>query len=109
MCRYVRQRDRVPMSTVVFLGHAGMAVEARRFRILIDPWLSPAGAFLGSWHQFPRNDHLDVPGLLKADWVAVSHEHLDHMDPWVLGQLPPETRVLIPKYPASAFRDRITA
>jgi nitrite reductase/ring-hydroxylating ferredoxin subunit len=97
------------MSTVVFLGHAGMAVEADRFRILIDPWLSPAGAFLGSWHQFPRNDHLDVPGLLKADWVAVSHEHLDHMDPWVLGQLPPKTRVLIPEYPASTFRDRITA
>lgn len=97
------------MSAIVFLGHAGMAIEARRFRILIDAWLSPSGAFLGSWHQFPRNDHLNAEELLKTDWIAVSHEHLDHMDPWVLDRLPAEARVLIPRYPAPAFRDRITA
>lgn len=75
----------------------------------MDPWLAPTGAFLGSWHQYPRNDHLDVPALVNCDWVAVSHEHLDHFDPWVLGQLPARTRVLIPKYPGPAFRDRLLA
>ncbi|RJL30863.1 MBL fold metallo-hydrolase [Bailinhaonella thermotolerans] len=97
------------MAIVTFLGHAGLSVEAADFTLLCDPWLDPRGAYLGSWHQYPRNDHLDVAALADADWVAVSHEHLDHMDPWFLSQLSPRTRVLIPKYPASAYRDRMMA
>jgi UDP-MurNAc hydroxylase len=77
--------------------------------LLADPWFSPTGAFLGSWHQFPRNDHLDLAELLDADWVAVSHEHLDHMDLPTLRRLPARARVLIPRYPAPAFRDRLRA
>jgi len=97
------------MPTLTFLGHAGLAVQADRFRLLADPWLSPGGAFLGSWHQFPRNDHLDQPCLLDVDWVAVSHEHLDHMDLPTLRRLPERARVLIPRYPSSTFRDRLRA
>ncbi|HEY2041945.1 MAG TPA: Rieske 2Fe-2S domain-containing protein [Jatrophihabitans sp.] len=97
------------MPTVRFLGHAGLAVHAARFTLLADPWFARTGAFLGSWHQFPRNDHLDVPALFDADWVAVSHEHLDHMDLSVLSRFPDHTRVLIPKYPSSTFRDRLVA
>ena len=97
------------MPTVTFLGHAGLAIRAGRFRLLADPWFARTGAFLGSWHQFPRNDHLDVDDLLDADWVAVSHEHLDHMDLSVLTRLPQRARVLIPRYPSSAFRDRLRA
>jgi L-ascorbate metabolism protein UlaG (beta-lactamase superfamily) len=95
------------MPTLTFLGHAGLSVRARRFRLLADPWFARTGAFLGSWHQFPRNDHLDTPDLLDVDWVAVSHEHLDHMDLSVLSRLPERTRVLIPKYPSTTFRDRL--
>src|SRR3954470_12346930 len=95
------------MPKVTFLGHAGLSVHARGFRLLADPWLAPTGAFLGSWHQFPRNDHLDTPDLLDVDWVAVLHEHLDHMDLSVLTRLPERTRVLIPRYPSPAFRDRL--
>src|SRR5437763_4571532 len=97
------------MPTLTFLGHAGLAVETGEFRLLADPWFAETGAFLGSWHQFPRNDHLDVEALLSADWVAVSHEHLDHMDLSVLTRLPTRTRVLIPRYPSHAFRDRLRA
>ncbi|GAA1849691.1 Rieske 2Fe-2S domain-containing protein [Actinomadura bangladeshensis] len=97
------------MPTVTFLGHAGVAVDATAFHLLADPWLAPAGAFLGAWHQYPRNDHLDLAPILDADWVAVSHEHLDHFDPWVLDRLPARTRILIPCYPGPAFRERITA
>jgi L-ascorbate metabolism protein UlaG (beta-lactamase superfamily)/nitrite reductase/ring-hydroxylating ferredoxin subunit len=95
------------MPTVTFLGHAGLAIRAGGFRLLADPWFARTGAFLGSWHQFPRNDHLDLADLLDADWVAVSHEHLDHMDLSVLTRLPERTRVLIPRYPSSVFRDRL--
>ncbi|GAA2593135.1 MBL fold metallo-hydrolase [Dactylosporangium fulvum] len=95
------------MPAVTFLGHAGLRIEAQRFRLLADPWFARSGAFLGAWHQFPRNDHLDLDELLDADWVAVSHEHLDHMDLSVLTRLPSHTRVLIPRYPSTAFRDRL--
>lgn len=93
---------------MTFLGHAGLRIDGVDVSLLIDPWLTTRGAFLGSWHQFPRNDHLDVPGQLDVDWVAVSHEHLDHMDVDVLRRLPERTRVLIPRYPSSVFRDRLT-
>jgi L-ascorbate metabolism protein UlaG (beta-lactamase superfamily)/nitrite reductase/ring-hydroxylating ferredoxin subunit len=97
------------MPYVTFLGHAGLAIDARGFRLLADPWFARTGAFLGSWHQFPRNDHLDTTELLDADWVAVSHEHLDHMDLATLHRLPARTRVLIPRYPSPAFRERLRA
>jgi UDP-MurNAc hydroxylase len=92
---------------LTFLGHAGLAVRASGFRLLADPWLAQTGAFLGSWHQFPRNDHLDTEELLDVDWVAVSHEHLDHMDLSLLTRLPARTRVLIPRYPSPTFADRL--
>ncbi|MBD2898268.1 putative Rieske 2Fe-2S iron-sulfur protein [Actinomadura sp. RB99] len=95
------------MPTVTFIGHAGVSVHARAFHLLADPWLAPTGAFIGAWHQYPRNDHLDTDRLLAADWVAVSHEHLDHFDPWVIGRLPRRTRILIPRYPGPAFRERM--
>ncbi len=70
--------------SVTFLGHAGLGLQAPGFRLLMDPWFSETGAFLGAWHQFPRNDHLDQADLLDADWVAISHEHLDHLDATVI-------------------------
>lgn len=93
--------------TVTFLGHAGLSVHASAFRLVCDPWFDQAGANLGSWHQYPRNDHLDLESLKQADWTAVTHEHLDHFDPWYLAQLPSSARVLIPQYPSAGFRRRV--
>jgi UDP-MurNAc hydroxylase len=97
------------MPTATFIGHAGLAVQGIACRLLADPWLAPTGAFLGAWHQYPRNDHLDVAALVDADWVAVSHEHLDHFDPWLLARLPARASVLIPEYPGPAYRERLHA
>ncbi len=97
------------MPSLTFIGHAGLAIQARDFRLIADPWFARTGAFLGSWHQFPRNDHLDVPETFDVDWVAVSHEHLDHMDLSVLSRLPDRARVLIPSYPSKAFLHRLQA
>ncbi|MEV1169982.1 MBL fold metallo-hydrolase [Nonomuraea sp. NPDC049784] len=95
------------MPRITFLGHAGMACEVDGLRILVDPWFSPTGAFLGSWFQYPRNDHLDLERLVDVDYLVMSHEHGDHFDPWVIERLPPRTRVLIPKYPAPIFRELV--
>src|SRR3954453_9672301 len=84
MLRSMRSATVNRMTVVTFLGHAGLGIQAGGFRLLVDPWFARTGAFLGAWHQFPRNDHLDIEALCDAEWVAVSHEHLDHMDLSVL-------------------------
>ncbi|GLW99533.1 Rieske 2Fe-2S domain-containing protein [Microtetraspora sp. NBRC 16547] len=95
------------MATLTSIGHAGLAIESSAFTLVCDPWMSPYGAYLGSWFQFPRNDHLDITSLTSATYVAISHEHLDHMDSWFLERLSDETTVLIPAYPSNTFADRI--
>jgi L-ascorbate metabolism protein UlaG (beta-lactamase superfamily)/nitrite reductase/ring-hydroxylating ferredoxin subunit len=92
---------------ITSLGHAGLRLRTSALRILMDPWLSPRGAFLGAWHQLPSNDHLDTAELLDADWVTVSHEHLDHMDLHVLRRLPPAARVVINRYPSRNLHRRL--
>ena len=94
---------------VTSLGHAGLRVDAPGLRLLCDPWLSPGGAFLGSWFPFPDNSHLRVPEVLDCDWVAVSHEHLDHLDLPLLAELPDRVRVVIPAYPSPVLRRRLEA
>ena len=92
---------------VTSLGHAGLGLRGGGLGLLMDPWLSRRGAFLGAWHQLPSNQHLDTPALLDVDWVTVSHEHLDHMDLGVLTRLPPTTRVVINRYPSPNFHRRL--
>jgi L-ascorbate metabolism protein UlaG (beta-lactamase superfamily)/nitrite reductase/ring-hydroxylating ferredoxin subunit len=92
---------------VTSLGHAGLRIDAAGLSVLCDPWLSPGGAFLGSWWQFPDNSHLATPEILDADWVVVSHAHSDHLDRGLLARLPERTRVVIPRYPSPALRDAV--
>jgi len=100
----------VPGPLVSSTGHAGLRVEAPDLRLLCDPWVSRGGAFLGSWFPFPDNGHLHaVPGFLEAEWIAVSSAHADHMDLAFLSGLDDGVRVVVPAYPSSVLRDRLTA
>ena len=92
---------------VTALGHAGLKVETARATLLLDPWFSPEGAFQGSWFQFPDNSHLLTPQLLRPTAIAISHEHLDHVDPWFLAQVPSDVPVIVPRYPSPALRQKI--
>ena len=91
-------------------GHTGLRIQAPDLRLLCDPWVSPDGAFLGSWFPFPDNSHLrSVPGLLEAEWVAVSSAQADHMDVEFLSGLDEDVRVVIPAYPSSVLHDQLSA
>jgi len=70
---------------LTYLGHAGFCVETAHAIVIMDPWLSPEGAFDSSWFQLPKNHDLapvvdDKLGLPKEKFVYVSHEHEDHYD-----------------------------
>ncbi len=92
---------------VTALGHAGLRIDAPGLTVLADPWVSPAGAFLGSWFPFPDNAHLATPELARADVVVVSHEHLDHLDLTFLAGLPAEVPVVVPRYPSTILQRRL--
>jgi len=74
---------------------------------LCDPWFSPEGAFQGSWFQFPDNSHLLDHELIRPDAILISHEHMDHIDPWLLEQVPDHVPVYIPRYASDVLRRKI--
>jgi UDP-MurNAc hydroxylase len=76
-----------------YLGHAGFLLETSRMVLLMDPWLSPSGAFDSAWFQFPRNHHMAafvqeaMSDTGRDRFVYISHEHKDHFDPRFLRSL----------------------
>ncbi|MGH8875281.1 MAG: MBL fold metallo-hydrolase, partial [Acidimicrobiia bacterium] len=94
---------------VTSLGHAGLKVEGDGATLLCDPWFSPEGAFQASWFQYPENLHLLTPELLHPAAILISHEHLDHVDPWFLARVSPEVPVVIPRYPSRVLRRKVLA
>jgi UDP-MurNAc hydroxylase len=92
---------------IIALGHAGLKVETARATVLLDPWFAPEGAFQGSWFQYPDNSHLLKPELFRPAAIALSHEHLDHVDPWFLARVPPTVPVFVPRYPSPVLREKI--
>jgi UDP-MurNAc hydroxylase len=93
---------------VTALGHAGLELDHRGARVQIDPWFSPEGAFQASWFQWPDNSHL-VAKVAPPHAVVISHEHLDHVDPWWLARLPRGTPIYVPHYPLDVLRRKIMA
>jgi len=94
---------------ITALGHAGLRISGTETTGLVDPWLSTSGAFLGSWHQLPANDHLATDAVLQPDWVVVSHDHQDHLDLGVLARIPAGTPVYVPTYPSKRLVRLITS
>jgi len=93
---------------VTALGHAGLKLQTGNATLLMDPWFSPEGTFQASWFQFPDNSHLlESPELVAPTAIAISHEHLDHVDPWFLAKVPASVPVIIPRYPSPVLKQKI--
>ena len=92
---------------IKFYGHACIYIKSNGLSIVTDPWFSKDGAFLSTWFQFPDNTDLDLDEIRNVDYVVISHEHLDHLDPKFLKTLSPKTKVLIPKYTDSYLYDKL--
>jgi len=93
---------------VTSLGHAGLLIETDETTLACDPWFSPEGAFQASWFQFPSNEHM-LDAALDVDAVLISHEHMDHVDPWFLARLPAHVPVVCPWYPSPVLKQKILA
>jgi UDP-MurNAc hydroxylase len=88
---------------ITYIGHAGFVVDIGEESVLCDPWMSPTGAFAGSWFQWPANDHIDPDSLERVTHMYVSHHHRDHFDEWFLKGRSKEFRervqLVIARYP----------
>lgn len=94
---------------VTYLGHAGLKVETRSATLLCDPLLSPEGTFQASWFPYPDNANVlaSDPGILEPTAIVISHEHLDHIDPWLLERIPSHVPAVIFRFPSPVLRRKI--
>jgi UDP-MurNAc hydroxylase len=97
---------------ITYLGHAGFCVETSRSIVIMDPWVSPTGAFDSAWFQFPCNHHLaaliqeKLQDSTKHRYLYISHEHKDHFDPSFLNSLPTrDFTLIVPHYRRPAIRE----
>ena len=69
---------------LTYMGHASFLLESDKAAILMDPWYSPYGAFMGAWRQFPPlRDHekfIKNKSKDKDIYCFISHNHQDHLD-----------------------------
>jgi UDP-MurNAc hydroxylase len=100
---------------ITYLGHAGFLVETQQATVVMDPWLSPEGAFDSGWFQFPCNHHLasfvreKLSDRQKQRFVYVSHEHRDHYDPGFLRSLPlGDLTFVVAQFQRNALRSQLS-
>ena len=81
--------------------------------LLMDPWVSPKGAFKSAWFQFPTN-HFYFTELKQQiseiqTFIYISHEHKDHFDKHFLEAIVEcQPTIVIPKFSSNDFYEEIS-
>jgi UDP-MurNAc hydroxylase len=91
---------------VTYYGQACTLIEAGGRKILTDPWLTE-GAYQGTWfHTHLLADAGVRPETFPKDfdYLFLSHEHQDHLDPATLKHFARTTPVLICRFQTPKFR-----
>src|SRR5215211_2433797 len=91
---------------VTYYGQACTLIEAGGKKILTDPWLTE-GAYCGTWfHTHVLAEAGVTPETFQKDfdYLFLSHEHLDHMDPATLRHFSPDVPVMICQFATPEFR-----
>jgi UDP-MurNAc hydroxylase len=91
---------------VTYYGQACTLIHAGGKKILTDPWLTE-GAYHGTWfHTHLLADAGVTPQTFPKDidYIFLSHEHQDHLDPATLRHFPADIPVLICRFATAKFR-----
>ena len=96
-------------ATITSLGHAGLDVRLGDVRLVCDPWLTPRGAYLGSWHPFPDNGAIAASALHDAPFLFISDPRPEHLDVDTLSSFPRTVRVLLPALASPTLATKIRA
>jgi UDP-MurNAc hydroxylase len=96
-----------PAVKVTYYGQACTLTEAGSLKILTDPWLTE-GAYQGTWfHTHILADAGVTPETFPKDidYLFLSHEHQDHLDPAALKHFRADIPILICRFATSKFRN----
>jgi UDP-MurNAc hydroxylase len=91
---------------VTYFGQACTLIEVAGKKILTDPWLTE-GAYFGTWfhtHLIAEAGVTPEAFPKDIDYLFLSHEHQDHVDPATLQHFSPQIPVLICKFVTAKFR-----
>jgi UDP-MurNAc hydroxylase len=91
---------------VTYFGQACTLIEVAGKKILTDPWLTE-GAYFGTWfhtHLIAEAGVTPEAFPKDIDYLFLSHEHQDHVDPASLRHFSPQIPVLICKFATTKFR-----
>jgi UDP-MurNAc hydroxylase len=95
---------------VTYYGQACTLIEVAGRRILTDPWLTE-GAYFSTWFHTPLLSDVQVSTATlageKIDYVFLSHEHPDHLDPATLQQLAGDVPIIICRFRTRRFRQHL--
>ena len=85
---------------IEYLGQSGLKIGHKNLNILIDPYLSNSVQELDSKDLVRQVPIAYKPEALKnINWILITHEHIDHCDPYTipkLAALNPEVNFLGP-------------
>lgn len=70
--------------TVKWLGQGGFSIALGDKHLVIDPYLSDSVIELDGFKRLPPIPV--APGLLEADLILTTHDHMDHLDPETIGK-----------------------
>lgn len=90
---------------VTYYGQACTLIDAGGLKVVTDPWLTE-GAYFGTWfHTHLLADVGVSPETFPkdVDYIFLSHEHQDHLDPVALKQFPANVPILICRFPTRKF------
>jgi L-ascorbate metabolism protein UlaG (beta-lactamase superfamily) len=68
-------------TSIVWLGHSSYFIQARNFRILVDPVLSGHASPIKIFGKaFPGTDIYTANEMPPVDLLIITHDHYDHLD-----------------------------
>ena len=76
---------------IFFLGQSGYVLKSKNLIIYIDPYLSNFIEHYKGLNQIDMIRNYSPPinpsSITKCDAIICTHSHIDHMDPWTIGNI----------------------
>lgn len=89
---------------ITWIGQAGLLIQADGMKIMVDPYLSDSVAKVNpkNWRRVPVKEELFEKDI---DMIAITHNHLDHLDPETLPLLLDTEKELTVLAPYEAWQE----
>ena len=87
--------------TVSFLEHACLLFSSKEFKFALDPWITGPSFISGWWTTHPPVKGW-VDQLNSCDFIYISHNHPDHLNPTTLSFIRKDIPLVVPDFPSKS-------